>query len=124
MLAIICLLLLNLITLVLLALVVVNTNKDTQENLPNPQKCPSPTACPSTSTEEAIIVSGGKNEKNDLNSVEVIRGDGATCLLPSLPLPRVEHSQSGLLACGGFNQNVMTTCTRLANGVWTTSHNL
>ena len=54
MLAIICLLLLNLVTLVLLALVVVNTNKDTQENLPNPQKCPSPTACRSTSKEESL----------------------------------------------------------------------
>ena len=73
----------------------------------------------------AIIVTGGKtNNDNDLTTVEVIRGDGTTCSLPSLPLPRVEHSQSGLEACGGFNQNVMTTCTRLENGVWTTSHNL
>ena len=60
MLAIVCLLLLNLITLALLAIVVVNTSKVTEENLPNPaptQMCPSPTACsgaPSTSTEEGL----------------------------------------------------------------------
>ena len=73
----------------------------------------------------AIIVTGGKTKNgNDLNTVEVIREDGTTCSLPSLPSPRFEHSQSGLEACGGFNQNVMTTCTRLENGVWTTSHNL
>ena len=71
----------------------------------------------------AIIVTGGKNE-NDLTSVEVIRGDGTTCSLPSLPSPRVEHSQSGLLACGGYTENDRTTCTRLANGEWKTSHNL
>ena len=75
-----------------------------------------------------IIVSGGKNDDDGewktLASVEVIREDGTTCSLPDLPEPREEHSQSGLLSCGGYHDNVRTTCTEFASGEWTPSHNL
>ena len=63
MLAIVCLLLLNLVTLAILTFLVLNTSKVTcgnGENLPNPaptQTCPTPTAfsgAPSTSTEEGL----------------------------------------------------------------------
>ena len=72
-----------------------------------------------------VLVSGGNSETgNALASVEVIREDGTTCSLPDLPEPRVEHSQSGLISCGGYHDNVRTTCTEFASGEWTTSHNL
>ena len=63
MLAIVCLLLLNLVTLAILTFLVLNTSKVTcgnGENLPNPaptQTCPTPATCneaPSTSTDEGL----------------------------------------------------------------------
>ena len=55
--------------------------------------------------------------------VEVLKIDGtAWCTLPDLPGEhgRKEHTQSGLLTCGG----IMTQhdCIRFSEGQWNTSH--
>ena len=58
-------------------------------------------------------------------SVELIREDGTTCTLPSLPQGRNFHTQVGLEACGGHDGSVLvTSCVTFSNGTWTTSHTL
>ena len=55
-------------------------------------------------------------------SVELIREDGSTCTLPSLPQGRWGHTQVGLEVCGG--QGSLTSCVTFSDGSWTTSHSL
>ena len=66
-----------------------------------------------------ILVSGGAAYSK--TSVELIREDGTTCTLPSMSVPRSDHSQSGLVACGGFGQ---LTCSTFKDGAWVESHTL
>ena len=68
-----------------------------------------------------IIVTGGV-DGGDYTSVELIRGDGTTCTLPSLPQRRYDHTQVGLEACGGGNTE--TSCVTFSDGSWTSSHTL
>ena len=70
-----------------------------------------------------------KERNEGLTSVEVILPSGRSCILPSLPLPRADHSQSGLTACGGWGgilvqEATRTTCVTFAAGVWKRSHTL
>ena len=64
------------------------------------------------------------------SAVEVILPSGRSCSLPSLPIPRESHTQSGLTACGGyagFNYKSNTTlhsCVTFAARVWNKSHTL
>ena len=68
----------------------------------------------------AIIVTGGNDQ---LDQVEVLLSDGTPwCTLPSLPEPRFEHSQSGLVACGG--ESTSSSCVTFSGGQWNTSHSL
>ena len=55
-------------------------------------------------------------------TVELIREDGTTCTLPSLPQGRYRHTQAGLVACGGSGTD--TSCVTFSAGTWTTSHTL
>ena len=57
--------------------------------------------------------------------VEVLKMDGAAwCTLPELPKGRVQHTQSGLLACGGYayTDDQGETCVKFSNGHWNISH--
>ena len=65
-----------------------------------------------------IIITGGSGG----SGVELLRGDGTTCTLPSLPEARTYHTQAGLVACGGWNTG--TSCVTFSAGAWTPSHTL
>ena len=67
--------------------------------------------------------------------MQLLRKDGTTCKLPSLPSGRAQHSQSGLMACAGNagsgralgranNRQTPSddTCVTFADGQWVTSH--
>ena len=57
--------------------------------------------------------------------MELIRADGTTCTLPSLPAARRAHIQAGLVACGGdVDSSTGTTCDTFANGTWTPFYTL
>ena len=47
-----------------------------------------------------IIITGGIGGPGS-RSVQLLRKDGTTCTLPSLPSGRAQHTQSGLMACAG-----------------------
>ena len=50
----------------------------------------------------ALIMTGGRNNGADLNSVEVyVPSTNTFCSLPPLPVTTYEHTQDGLLLCGG-----------------------
>lgn len=78
-----------------------------------------------------ILVTGGSNseigEFSQAVAVEVFSEDGtplSMCSLPPLP-PRFKHTQSGVLACGGYYYSDTTTnCFTLSNEGWYQSHNL
>ena len=70
----------------------------------------------------ALIVTGGYG---DGKSVELLHSDGTPwCSLPNLPDSRVQHTQSGLVACGGRLGNASTSCVTFSGGQWNTSHSL
>ena len=77
-----------------------------------------------------IIITGGIGGPGS-RSVQLLRKDGTTCTLPSLPSGRAQHSQSGLMACGGHAGSGRAnnrqpgsddTCVTFADGQWVTSH--
>ena len=66
----------------------------------------------------AIIITGGGYS---YHSVEVLKSNGSRwCSLADLPEKRTDHSQSGLIACGGLFTT--DTCVKFSNGTWTQSH--
>ena len=77
-----------------------------------------------------IIITGGVGGPGS-RSVQLLRKDGTTCTLPSLPSGRAQHSQSGLMACAGHAGSGRAnnrqpgsddTCVTFADGQWVTSH--
>ena len=71
-----------------------------------------------------MLTGGFDNEKPQGSSVEVVRGDGTTCILPKMKSRRTHHTQSGLTVCGGNQESAKKSCVTFKNGKWTTSHNL
>ena len=65
-----------------------------------------------------IIITGGSGGPG----VELLRGDGTTCTLPSLPEARTYHTQAGLVACGGYG--TLTSCVTFSAGTWVYTHQL
>ena len=60
----------------------------------------------------ALIMTGGRNGGR-LSSVELyVPSTNTSCSLPSLPVKSEEHSQDGLLLCGGEGINLDV------NGYW------
>ena len=60
-----------------------------------------------------------------LTSVEVLSGAGTPlCSLPPLPTRRYGHTQDGLLTCGGWDGDYISTCMKLTTEGWVVSHNL
>ena len=69
----------------------------------------------------AILVTGdyGDNKR----SVEALWSNGSSlCSLPDLPDDHGDHTQSGLVTCGGFYTR--KSCYTFNNGVWIKSHTL
>ena len=77
----------------------------------------------STSDPVLLITGGiGRNKQGDksteLTSVEVLTPYGVPlpcyCTVPPLPASRYDHTQDGLVACGGYGSTaVLTTCSTL-----------
>ena len=72
------------------------------------------------------MVTGGEGEGT---SVELLNLDGSWhCSLPPLPEQRDSHTQTGLVACGGFEKNRKSekSCVRFSKGEeeWKKSHTL
>ena len=68
------------------------------------------------------MVTGGKP---DGKSAELLNIDGnKLCSLPSLPAARFDHSQTGLITCGGGQEAEQTTCVTLSSGRWKKTHTL
>ena len=61
-----------------------------------------------------------------MTSVEVLSSSGVLlpCSVPPLPDERYEHTQDGLVACGGNSDATITTCVTLTGGGWQQSHQL
>ena len=72
----------------------------------------------------AIIVAGGIHTA----SVEVLHSDGTPwCSLPNLLEDRCDHTQTGLLTCGGMSytvDSIETSCVKFSEGEWKPSHKL
>ena len=70
----------------------------------------------------AIIITGGDSTRSD-RSVEILHANGSYwCSLPDLPDKRKNHTQSGLVTCGGAY--TPTSCLTFSSGQWRTSHQL
>ena len=74
----------------------------------------------------AIIITGGDSSASaSIRSVEILRENGSYwCSLPNLPDVRDQHTQSGLVTCGGYHSSTMTSCLTFSSGQWRTSHQL
>ena len=87
------------------------------------RKCPEIVETFSLIYVPAIIVTGGACCDNADKSVEVLHSDGTPwCSLPDLPEMYYEHSQTGLLTCGGMSTG--TSCIKFSGGKWKPSHKL
>ena len=71
----------------------------------------------------AILVTGGRDEDgNILKSAEVLSTNGSSlCSLPDMSQSKMQHTQSGLIACGGYDiyENRLN-CTKFVSGSWVT----
>ena len=65
-----------------------------------------------------------------MKDVEVLNEDGTPsyCFLPEMPDIKMDHTQSGLVACGSSAYSVSSsnrqTCITFSSGVWSESHTL
>jgi len=87
----------------------------------------STTSSPTTTTtnygvHSAMIITGGYNVQTEKPAEVFDVSTGQHCTLPQLPEGKVWHSQNGKLLCGGTISE--TTCIRLVDGEWITSHHL
>ena len=80
-----------------------------------------------------LLVTGGYSTGSDgtyigsRTSVELLSSDGTRlCSLPNLPAERYQHSQTGLVACGGgkFRSSERTSCVTFDSGRWKKTHTL
>ena len=73
---------------------------------------------------EVIIITGGAGDASKIAEI-FFPDDGTSCLLPELPDDRYDHTQDGILLCGGDNIAKKTCITlNTTDGTWTTSHDL
>ena len=73
-----------------------------------------------------LLVTGGYST-GSRTSVELLSSDGTRlCSLPNLPAGRSQHSQTGLVACGGgfSRSSERKSCVTFAAGRWKKTHTL
>ena len=74
------------------------------------------------------MVTGGYYDWTGLTTVEVFSAGGTpiSCTIPPLPTVKYEHTQDGLLSCGGATTDTSRTCEKISAlaGGWVVSHNL
>ena len=71
-----------------------------------------------------MMVTGGLGLGDPLDSVELLNINGSrSCSLPSLPKPRLGHSQTGSVVCGGLDKGTRTSCVTLSSE-WEKTHTL
>ena len=71
-----------------------------------------------------VMVTGGSGRDVYLDSVELLHINGSrSCSLPPMPKPRTRHTQSGLIACGGYGEGIGTSCVTLSSD-WEKTHTL
>ena len=74
-----------------------------------------------------VMVSGGMENGVKLDSVELLNMDGTwNCPMPPMPEARSGHTQSGRIACGGWDPAARKSCVTFFNGGedWVKTHNL
>ena len=76
-----------------------------------------------------VLVTGGRGEDGMMNSTELLNMDGTwNCPMPAMPEPRVAHTQSGPVICGGWDlaSNDRKSCVTFFSGDdnWVKTHNL
>ena len=65
-----------------------------------------------------ILISGGRQALNKW--VELfVPSSGYSCLLPSLPDIREDHTMNGLYICGGDDIYARDSCIQFVSGQWT-----
>ena len=73
-----------------------------------------------------VLVTGGQGEGGDFNSTELLNMDGTwNCPMPEMPEPRMGHTQTGPIVCGGRGGGTKSCITFISGDVnWKKSHNL
>ena len=74
-----------------------------------------------------VLITRGRDKSTELTSVEVVSPSGVPlpCPVPPLPASRYDHTQDGLVACGGYGSTaVLTSCVTLTGSGWQESHQL
>ena len=86
-----------------------------------------------STSDPLLLITGGRDKQGDksteLTSVEVLTPYGVPlpcyCTVPPLPASRYDHTQDGLVACGGYGSTaVLTSCVTLTGSGWQESHQL
>jgi len=92
--------------------------------------CADTATAPPPTTTTAILVTGGQTTGVTISkSVEVLKEDGTPlCMLPDMPDIKMDHTQSGLLACGSsvysMSSSNTQTCISFSSGVWSETYTL
>ena len=78
-----------------------------------------------STSDPVLLITGGRDKSTELTSVEVLTPSGVPlpCTVPPLPASRYDHTQDGLVACGGYGSTaVLTSCVTLTGSGWQESH--
>ena len=72
------------------------------------------------------MISGGEPETTNRKAELFDLSSNISCKMPDLPESRYGHSShhEGLICGGRSSSNIIGTCIKLINGVWTSTHNL
>ena len=72
------------------------------------------------------MVTGGNGATDSVQtSVELLSSNGTRlCSLPNLPEKKWQHSQTGVLACGGGSGSAYKSCFKFADSRWKKSHTM
>ena len=74
-----------------------------------------------------VLVTGGEGEGGILDSTELLNMDGTwNCPMPPMPEPRLGHTQTGLVTCGGNSGDNAKSCITFISGSvnWKKTHTL
>ena len=74
-----------------------------------------------------VFVTGGRGEGGILDSTELLNMDGTwNCPMPTMPKPRLGHTQTGLVTCGGHYVDSAKSCVTFISGSvnWEKTHTL